>query len=406
MLRTRNRIFPIFPKAAASLGDEKTKTLDVLFRRSWLFALFLMTLNLGGLGFGNVNNIEKAAFLISGMFFVLKNSWEKKALIGICLVVTSVIFFGFFAEPQGHSWSRSISALIALFSMLIFTTVTPKFDDRIFILRTISILALGIVTYGAILFALYGNPLFKQDHTGAMRLGGSTLPAFLAAAAYTSSLASILLYSFSRNKKYLILVAFNLMVGMLSGTRMAFLCSVLTVFFSLILPFRGIFTKFAIATVFSTVGAITIFTIGDQILIRFMSASLSGRNLIHAVLTESLSKNPYSGIGFGHHGALIPDSVSRFTGTVAAHNEYLRLAVELGYLGAFMFLLGLVVVLLKEFNKCNMVGKLILLTNTSVLLVYASTDNVFFLTYSLLAVVIIANCTPIFAPIPQTNERI
>jgi len=399
MSQTPAGIFPIYPKAA-TLADGKSEALDAWFRRFWLFALFLMIVNLSGIGFGNVNNIEKGTFLIAGIFFALKNPWNRQALWGSALIVFSVVFFGLFADSHGHSWSRSISALIALFCMLIFTTVTPRDQDRIFMLQTISLLALGIVLYSLLLFALFGSPLFKMDHTGAMRLGGSTLPAFLAAAAYTSSLASVLMYSFSKKHLYLLLVVFNLITGMLSGTRTAFLCSVVTVFFALILPIRGTFLKLLIAAVFALVGSIALFTVGNQILIRFMSGSLSGRNLIQDVLTDSLHRYPFAGVGLGHHGALIPESVSRLTGTVAAHNEYLRLAVELGYLGAFIFIAGLVIISLKEIRQCSGVGKLIALITTAVLLGYATTDNVFFLTYSLLALIVIANCTPIFS-----NER-
>ena len=63
-------------------------------------------------------------------------------------------------------------------------TGTPTMGGVIIVLPVVLLL------YGVLLFLVFGMPLMMRDHTGAMRLSGATIPAFLAAASYAAAVAA------------------------------------------------------------------------------------------------------------------------------------------------------------------------------------------------------------------------
>jgi O-antigen ligase len=113
---------------------------------------------------------------------------------------------------------------------------------------------------------------------------------------------------------------------------------------------------------------------------RFQSSSTSGRELIWNIVETWVARYPHTGIGFGHCGAVIPWHVSRFTGTEATHNEYLRLALELGYWGTICFMVGFLAVCMTAIKRFSFEALVLF----GAFFLYAYTDNVFFLTYALL----------------------
>ena len=67
--------------------------------------------------------------------------------------------------------------------------------------------------------------------------------------------------------------------------------------------------------------------------------SMSGRDIMWAYLASFADDYFWTGIGYGHQFFATPRAIIINFGSAAAHNDYYRLAVELGYPGMIMFYL-------------------------------------------------------------------
>lgn len=370
-----------------------------MFSVAWLVALLLVALNLGLVaGLGNINALEKALFLAAGLIYVA-NKPKNWGAIATAVVILLTIFLGaMFTEFFAFSWGRTASATAALFALVPFFLARPSEHERNLALKSIAVLPFILVLYATVLWVGIGIPIIFRDHTGAQRLGGALHPAFLAAACYAAALSSAFLYAQHKSFRYLVLCTASLIICLLSGTRMPSVCAAASCALVIVGATRGGASR--IGLIGLGVAAIVIFllTFGDQILVRFMSGSTSGREDMWAALGEWIARYPLAGVGFGHHGLLIPESIVKFTRTSAAHNEYLRSLVELGYVGAPVFLGALFLLFVQ--SSARALSQVTLQTLALVLLVfvYASTDNVFFLTYCLFIPLVISWGPPVATP--------
>lgn len=364
----------------AEAAAKSANWMEIGFRQFWILSVVLIVLNIGRLtGALNTNPLEKGVFLVALLFYVLKNPINKSALTFLGLMSLPIFVFGALTEYPDFSWLRLNMAYVALISIVGFYVVTPTQRDSELVLKSIAILPLVLVAYGLLLMALVGKPMMMRDHTGAVRLGGATIPAFLAAASYAASVASAYLYCNSKKAVYFLLCVAALVVCALSGSRtptVVAVASVGTVFF---VRFSGV-QRIALIVLGTLALAGFLLTAGDQLMMRFMSSSSSGRELIWGIVESWVARYPNTGIGFGHCGDVIPWYVSRYTGTEATHNEYLRLALELGYWGAVSFFAAFLLMCIAALRKFSLEALLLF----AFFLLFAYTDNVFFLTYALM----------------------
>lgn len=350
------------------------------FRQCWILGVALLVLNIGRLsGAFNSNPMEKGVFLIALLLFCLRNPFNKLALSFLLIASLPVFVFGAFTTYPDFSWLRLLMAYVALLSVAGFYVLTPSRRDSELILKSIAILPVVLLLYGALLFLAFGTPLMMRDHTGATRLAGAAIPAFLAAASYAASVAAAYLYCYTRQARYFLLCLVALVVCALSGSRTPTVVALASAGAVLFIRFSGV-QRIALVVFGGTGLLLFLATAGDQLVMRFMASSSSGRDLIWGIVESWTARYPHTGIGFGHSGAVIPWYVSRITGTEATHNEYLRLSLELGYWGCAAFLgafLGMCIAAVRRFS-----WEALLLF--ALFFLYAYTDNVFFLTYALM----------------------
>ena len=350
------------------------------FRQFWIFGVVLLVLNLGRLsGAFNSNPVEKGVFLIALLLFCLKRPLNKPALAWMIFLSLPVFVFGAFTTYSDFSWLRLFMAYVALLSVAGFYVVTPSRRDSELILKSIAVLPVVLMLYGGLLFLVFGTPLMMRDHTGAMRLSGATIPAFLAAAGYAASVAAAYLYCHTRKAGYFLLCVTALVVCALSGSRTPTVVALASAGAVLFIRFSGV-QRIALIVFGGTGLLLFLATAGDQLVMRFMASSSSGRDMIWAIVESWTAHYPHTGIGFGHSGAVIPWYVSRLTGTEATHNEYLRLSLELGYWGCAAFLFGFLGMCVAALRRFSWEALLLF----ALFLLYAYTDNVFFLTYALM----------------------
>jgi len=84
---------------------------------------------------------------------------------------------------------------------------------------------------------------------------------------------------------------------------------------------------------------------------RAESSGMSGRDIMWPWLLSLSEKYPNYGIGFGHQFWSTPREVFILFTSNAAHNDYLRLLVELGWFGVYAFYILLTAAVLIVWNS-------------------------------------------------------
>ncbi|GGP27882.1 O-antigen ligase family protein [Silvimonas amylolytica] len=308
------------------------------FRNYWLFANSFMMINPGVLlGLGSLNSVERFLFLLTGIAYLRtrKPDWTNLGLFGGIVVLTWG--FGLLTSFPDFSWFRYAQAIISFFAVMSFMCAWPTQRERKLMLWTLTIVPIGMVALGGV-YQLGGiGSVLAHDYTGVTRLQGNSIPAFLAAAGFAGSIAAAFLTTLF-DRRCIVLTAINLAITILTATRMPSAAALIAVSVILFSGLRSGVWRL-ILVVYGIAVLATFFAVfGGELITRLEAGGSSGRELMWNSLLASLERYPWTGVGFGHHGLLIPESVSHFTGTVAAHNEYLRMAVELGYVGAGIFL--------------------------------------------------------------------
>jgi O-antigen ligase len=375
---------PPSPRMAPPEANGNGARSSRLFHMSWTFAFLLLIVNLGGLyGLGNVNALEKSAFLASAAILLFRCPINRLSLFGTSLFVCTVVVLGAATNFAEFSWLRVTMALLGLLSILSFFLTRPNEQDRLLIVRWIALATPAILIYGLLLHFLFGLPILMKDHTGAERLGGATIPAFLAAAAYASSIAAAQLFAISRKPRYLVLVFFCIFICFLSGTRMPSLVSAASSVAILFFCLRSGVSRIALVVIGLTILAGFVFTVGDQLLVRLTSQSNSSRDLLWNSILYWADAYPWRGIGFGHQIVVMPRDVIRVARTVAAHNEYIRLAAELGYPGAAIAVFSLFLAFWGAVVRRGPTDVVLALTVIGLFFLYSYTDNTLSVTYCL-----------------------
>ena len=204
-----------------------------------------------------------------------------------------------------------------------------------------------ILVFGLLLAAAGLRPFLVPDEGGSVRLGGSTHPAFLGGFAMTAVYACLIeLYRNGRNR-YLVLMVLNFAILFGSGARSPLACAVLVAGLAFIairsqsftlrkrvLPMMlGLMTLPLLLAVAATSKSIRLLTV-----LSGNAQGLSGRDIIWPFFEAAFARSPIFGWGVGAGKVLVdPDSrTAKLLGTTAAHNEYLRIGVDGGYVGIAM----------------------------------------------------------------------
>ncbi len=201
-----------------------------------------------------------------------------------------------------------------------------------------------ILVFGGFLAAVGAKPFFSPDAGGSVRVAGSSHPAFLATLAMTSVYACMIELYRNGRTRYLWLFAMNFLILVGSGSRSPLGCAVMVTgiaFLAIrsesftmrhrVLPLLiGLFALPVLLVLAATSKSLRLLTVMSG-----NAQGLSGRDLIWPFFQAAWSQSPMFGWGIGTGKLLIdPDSpTAKLLGTTAAHNEYLQIGVEGGYVG-------------------------------------------------------------------------
>ncbi len=209
------------------------------------------------------------------------------------------------------------------------------------------------VAAGALFAAAGLRPLFINS--GGLRLAGLGHPAFLAGVSETAVYACLLELNRSGRRRDFCLMATNLLLLLLTGARAPMTLAVAVIALSLLLARSPAFpTRYRLLLALSGAAAaplVALLALGllpsDVVSVRVFQllstnpGDLSGRQLLWPNFEQAAAMSRWLGWGVGAGNFIIPDAdpVARLLQTYAAHNEYLRVAVEGGDIGRALLVL-------------------------------------------------------------------
>lgn len=208
----------------------------------------------------------------------------------------------------------------------------------------------AVVLFGGVLSLAGLRPLYEMQ-AGALRLGASSLPAVLAGFCLTSIYALVLEQLRGAKPWHLALLVADGLILLATGARGPLALAALVVLLSAACirspawPWRlrvplllGGFLAPALAIIAAPLlGFVRLLTLAEQGDV----TSLSNRMLIWPIYEHAFALSPWIGWGTGSGKVVVPLGTLLFQllGTNAAHDEYLRIAVEGGGLGLGLLIL-------------------------------------------------------------------
>lgn len=282
------------------------------------------------------NPIEKAMLFVGALYIALTRPLPLGRLMFLLsfAAVPAVSLLG--TEYMRVDTGTFIRGFISYIVPWMLMTAIPREREALIYLKWLTFVPLFSVAVGIGLDAAGINDLWWQGYDGAVRLQGSTVPAFLSASAGLAAFSAMLL---GRHVtwRYFILVAVNLIILALAGGRMGLAICLLSLGFVVLTRYK--LTAFVL--IGGVVGAVAMiggaFLFLPNLILRLTENTDGGRALLWGTVSHVWHNYPYFGIGLGHQTQIVPSYVVKLTTTYAAHNEYLRLGVEIGWVGLIGF---------------------------------------------------------------------
>ncbi len=199
------------------------------------------------------------------------------------------------------------------------------------------------VLFGAALAVAGLHPMADFEQ-GALRLGASGEPPFLAGFTLVAVYAGLMARLRRPDWRQAALLAVNLLILLATGARVPLLLALLLTFGVLLaqrrlLPLAAAAALFCLALIFAGslnfIRVVDLFRLGE-------AGDLSNRGLIWPLFVAAIQASPWVGWGVGAGKVILPvtSSLNQLVGTNAAHDEYLRVGAEGGFFG-LVLLIGL-----------------------------------------------------------------
>lgn len=361
------------------MNSKKISILDSVYPLFFLVGYYLFMTSLErSFGIEAAPLVSKLFLLFAAFFLFFSGRLVERNLLAGIVVLAVVSVSAIATDYSYFEWSVFLFSLNQIVTLFIFLSVRPTVGQMLSVLKVIA-WAPAFSLFVGMCYEIIGvGSLFGVDGmTDAMRLQGSTIPAFLAGVTLSAAFSSILLYYFYNNKKFVLLLFFNSAVILLTAARMPiFLCGVILVFSFVALDKGGVKKKIAYGTAFFVSGLIFLMFFGQAILARFGSESSSGRDVLWEYFSGLIDDYWNFGIGFGHSISAVPPQVTVLVGGAsAAHNEYLRIAVEIGVIQAWIFYILLAVMLIGLGRGIKGSVRLVYYSGCLLFFVFCYTDN-------------------------------
>jgi hypothetical protein len=360
----------------------------MVFRLAYLFAIFVTLLDLEiVLNIEKANPIEKALLIVTALIYCATRKRENDNFVLLGAIIAATTLGAIFCTFPLFTWNRFARSLLSLMAFLLFLCAWPTPKDRKFVLLVLALAPLAAIVLGCGYQVLGLRKLFEVDFLGATRLGGSVGPAFLGAIAATGASAAAFLYGDRLKTSFMALAALDVAIAALSGSRMAFVVAVGVTGFVILNQRKNFLFRTVVIVYGSAALAAFLVLFSDQILKRMNSNTMSGREMIWNEVRGYILRYPKLGIGLGHQMDILSNTTTVLTHTVASHNEYLRFAVELGFVGASVFLILFVSMLVVIGRSPRMRQPGVFAVVALAFMVFSFTDNTFSVSHCFMLVI-------------------
>lgn len=358
------------------------------FRCAFLLAQLVLILNMERLlGMANANPVEKLFLILAGVVFALTRKRIPANLVLMGFIILVSVVCGLFSEFDAFSWNRYTRSLVSLSAFLLFFTAFPEQRDRELILLIAALIPPVSVLLGTIYEAVGISRLWMTDYLGTRRLAGNMGPAFLGGAGVTGAVAASYL-ALQQRSRYLLLALVNAGITMLTASRMPSALALGVTGAMLFIESRSAVFRVLMVLYGCVVVAALFYVMGDQLMTRLSSEAMSGRDIIWNELKAYVQRFPYFGVGLGHQMDILSAKTSATTHTIAAHNEYLRFTVEVGYVGSALMGCAFIAMLVNLLRDPMVTKKWAFLMVAAAFFAYSATDNTFSVPQIFMALVV------------------
>lgn len=333
-------------------------------------------------------NLE-TVFHVSQFVLVTKIVMMAGAILGLLgakkfiapfLCASAILFIaafsGIFTSYPYFSWANWIRASNQLFVPLALLCISPSRRDAGLLLSGFAVAPIVCFVAGCIYDLAGLHKLFSAEYgSGILRLQGALIPAFMGAISVGGSVASLLLW-ISGRKKWLYIFVMNSMLLILTAARMPIAVWALVVGYLLLFQVRlAPLHKIGFITILVGGGLAFLFSFGDSLLARAGTSGTSGRDVLWRHYELLINTYPDFGVGLGNSPLTVPHQTSiQVGGVVAAHNEFLRIAAEVGVIPSILILLLFLILMASIWIRLGTKNALIPIS-TAAFLIYCYTDN-------------------------------
>jgi O-antigen ligase len=329
------------------------------------------------------NVVLKLLIILSGVALMATRPVQRGVVVLIAAIAGLTLLCAMGTDFSQFQWRLYLGGLVSIVAPFVLLTAAPREPDRVLGLVVLASLPLLMTVLGGIYQLVGLSPLFSTETGGSgTRLAGTQgIPAFLAAASFTGTYAALELAE-RRHLGYGLLLFADLIILVLAGGRMALGASIFVCGFGYLMSFKRVpLLKFFAPLWTFVVGGILLATFAKDNLSHLESTALN-REIIWAPLIRQLHTHPWFGVGLGNQQLLL-HIVGAIT-TMAGHNEYLRLAVELGYPGAILFFALTLGIVLLVWNAPWVGRDPMFLVCAAGFYIYSITDNTLSMPHSYL----------------------
>ncbi|HEX5328453.1 MAG TPA: O-antigen ligase family protein [Acetobacteraceae bacterium] len=251
----------------------------------------------------------------------------------------------------GLTTADSLRSLAGSIAPFVFSFSRLSRDWARAIIRMTAWTPLISVGIGAALAIAGIRPLFVES--GGERLAALGHPAFLAGFALAAIYACLIELYREGDRGHLLLLGANLVILVLTGARAPMLYGVVVIGLTLaFLPSPAVSGRLRWGLLLAAAACVPVLAgLADSLsalrlfnVVAHDAGDLSGRDELWPLFEHAAAQSPWFGWGIGAGNTIIPQSsdIVRYMHTWAAHNEYLRIAVEGGQLGRALLITSFV----------------------------------------------------------------
>ncbi|OIM61828.1 O-antigen ligase family protein, partial [Oenococcus oeni] len=334
--------------------------------------LLFMIIYTNGSHQSTVDLLIKSLFLITVLYLLITSGFKSKVLFILILVMLfSMSLSYFFGIRDGYyTLQDAVTAGTSILLGFMIMCINLKDKTVVLWLKTVSLMPVISLIIGIPLFMIGAINYLGRDGTS---IAGSSLSTNLSFFGVLGIMAVTILSSKYDFQKYNVLKFINFFIVLSTLTRGGIISSLVLLIPDVIIFFKKILqdaTSFLKSIFFGLISVFPIILIVQKLLTRSYESNgtlnTSGRSDAWKIIL-SLQTNYISGNGIGSLKTYTFDQqLAAFT---AAHNEYVRIFFETGWIGVGCSLIALFLIIKNiEFNKMDF---FILLS----FLIYSFTDN-------------------------------